>query len=175
MFGPPSTSELRIRVLDRLRHMFSNAKDGSLLAPTVYKRYFDKNVRVMKSVEEGDIAFLDRQKQKLKTEKERDEQIDKSKLLPKSTGPSVLSGLTCMSCSSTEPVPNCLFLSTDAVKLQPKTQHRQTRSLIRYDKPSFPLPHPIVNENSQLFSEGPAHHLSKTAAAQSPYIFPVTN
>lgn len=33
---------------------------------------------------------------------------------------------------------------------------------------AFPLPRPIVNENSEFFSDCPAYHPSETAAAQSP-------
>lgn len=67
--------------------MFGNSEDRSLLVQAACKRYFEKNVHVSKRFNDGDMAFIDRPKHELKTTKERDEQIAKSKLLPKSSIP----------------------------------------------------------------------------------------
>lgn len=64
--------------------MFGKAADGTILPQASYKRYLDKNVRVTKGFDTGDMVFFDRPKHKPKTAKEPDEQIAKSKFLTKS-------------------------------------------------------------------------------------------
>lgn len=66
--------------------MFGKAEDRILLARASYKRYFNKNLRVTKRFDTGGMSFLGQPKHEPKTAEERDEQIAKSKLLPKSTG-----------------------------------------------------------------------------------------
>lgn len=68
---------------NRLRHMFGKVGDPTLLAQGTYKRYFDKTVRVKKRFNEVYTVFLDRPMYEPETSKERDQQIVKSKRLPK--------------------------------------------------------------------------------------------
>lgn len=85
MVSTPSTRELRIRVVDRIFNMFGKAHDRTLFGQAAYKRCLEENVRVTKRFDKSDRVFLDLPKHDPKTTKERNEQIDQSKLVPKPT------------------------------------------------------------------------------------------
>lgn len=169
MAGPSSTRELRIRVLDRLRHMFGKTDDHTLLEQDTFKRYFDKNVRVTKRLEEGDMVFLDRPKHEPKITKERAEQIAKSKLLPKSTGK-----LRVIRANHdfivTDQAAAKLSVSVDRCSkaLSDSTTPEDHNLESDMKNPDFPLPHSIVNEKSAFFSDGSAYHQYEIADTQSP-------
>lgn len=104
------------------------------------------------------MVFLDRPKHEPKTAKERDEQIAKSKLLPKSTVPFRV----------IRAYPDVVVIDEASAEL-PVSIHRCSKAPdenttlndlnLESDmtNPTFPLPHPIVNENSEFFSSGPAY------------------
>lgn len=150
--------------------MFCKSDNLSLLAQVAYKRYFDKKEGFTTQFEEGDMVFLDQPKHKAKTAKERDKPIAKSNLLPKSTGP--LLGIrdypdviVVYQADSELPVSVDLCSNTPAKNKtpdDPKIESDMTN-------PAFPLPHPIINENYEFFSDGFAYHPSETAATQSPF------
>lgn len=121
----------------------------------------------MKRFGEGDMVFLDQPKYEPKTGKERDNQIDKSKLLPKSTGPfrficEYRDVIVVNEADAELPVYVCRCSKAPANNINP-TNHK-----LESDMKTRPSPHPIVNENSKFFSDGSAHHPSKTMAANSP-------
>lgn len=166
MVSPPSTRELRMRFLDRLRHIFSSADNRTRLAQAAYKRYNDKNKRVTKRFNNGDMVFIDRPKHEPKISKERDEQIAKSKLLPKSTGPfKVISSYPDVTVVEQDGVK--LPVSVDRCSRAPDTNSTPKNPNLESDmtNPAFPLPRPLVTEHTKVFVNEPAHQTSETAAA----------
>lgn len=51
-----SSVNLKFQVPDRLRLMFCNAYDRSLMAHATYKRYVDKYVSVTRRLNDGDMV-----------------------------------------------------------------------------------------------------------------------
>lgn len=127
--------------------MFGRAEDRKFLVEHAYKRYFDKHFGATKRFNDSDVLFFDWPKKEPKTAKEREEQISKSKLVQKSTGPfSFICHSFPTSLLSDNMAQNFRSPSTAAQKIQPKIQLRRPKSWFRDDQPRFPTSHHIVNE-----------------------------
>lgn len=149
--------------------MFGKANDRTLLARTVYKRYFDKNVRIAKRSDTSVMVFLGRPKHEPKTAKERDEKIVMSKLLPKSTCPFRVIR-TYPGVIVVDQVSARLPVSLDQCSKYPAKSSTQLDPNFESDltNPPFTYDIPSLTKTLSFSSEDCAYHPSESADAQAP-------
>lgn len=115
------------------------------------------------------MAILDRHKHEPKKAKERDEQIAKSKLLPKSTDPfrfirDYAYVIVIHQSGAVLPLSFYRFSKVPNENCRSDTPNLKSNMT----NPTFVLPHQIFNQNSEFYSEVSAYHPSKNTWAQSP-------
>lgn len=83
----PPPIVLKSAIMRRLHILFDRATKNNKRAQASYKRQVDKAVRTIPSISKGMHVFVDREPTRAKSKHEKEEDVVRSKLLPKSYGP----------------------------------------------------------------------------------------